>query len=148
MLTFLGILIDTHKFELCMPLEKLTNLVKLIHMWTDTNSCTKKELESPLGHLSHAATVIPQGCTFLCSLFSLLLHAYAPHHILHLNLWTRADIKWWATFLNDWNGKSLFPASKSHDFRSMVVGASQSHMASFRSSGQTFETIHSSLQKS
>ena len=33
----------------------------------------------------------------------------APHHKVHLNLGARADVKWWATFLNDWNGKSFFP---------------------------------------
>ena len=73
-------------------------------------SCTKKELESLLGHLSHAATVIPQGHTFLRSLFSLLSLALAPYHNLHLNLSARTDIKWWGMFLSDWNGRSFFPA--------------------------------------
>ena len=107
---FLDILIDTHRFELCLPLEKLTNLKQLIHLWTETKSCTRKELESLLGHLSHVATILPQGCTFLRSLFSQLQHARAPHHNLRLNLSARADLKWWATFLRDRNGTSFFPA--------------------------------------
>ena len=108
-LTFLGILIDSHKFELRLRLDKLAHLSQLIRTWVDKKSCTRKELESLLGHLSHAATVIPQGRTFLRSLFSLLPHTHAPHHKVRLNFGARADVKWWATFLNDWNGKSFFP---------------------------------------
>ena len=67
----LHILIDSNKFEL--------RLSQLICTWVDKKSCTRKELESLLGHLSHAATVIPQGCTFLRSLISLLPHTHAPH---------------------------------------------------------------------
>ena len=108
LLTFLGILIDTHRLELRLPSEKLANLNTLIQGWIGRRSCTRRELESLLGHLSHAATVIPQGRTFLRSLFSLLPHTSGPHHNLRLNLGARADIKWWATFLTDWNGKLLF----------------------------------------
>ena len=108
-LTFLGILIDTNKLELHLPSVKLVNLKVLLQEWIERKSCTRKELESLLGHLSHAATVIPQGRTFLRSLFSLLSHTFVPHHNVRLNLGARADIKWWATFLTEWNGTSFFP---------------------------------------
>ena len=107
-LVFLGILIDTHRSELRLPSDKLANLITLIQAWVGKKSCTKRELESLLGHLSHAATVIPQGRTFLRSLFSLLSLAPAPCHHLRLNLSARADIQWWSMFLSDWNGRSFF----------------------------------------
>ena len=71
-LVFLGILIDTHRFELRLPLEKLTRLQTALQHWKKKRSCTRRELESLLGHLSHAATVVRQGRTFLRQLFPLL----------------------------------------------------------------------------
>ena len=111
MLIFLGILLDTYNFELRLPAEKLTRLQHTIRQWVPRHTCTKQELESLLGHLSHAATVIPQGRTFLRQLFSLLSLDRAPHHYLRLNAGARADLRWWQTFLQDWNGTSFFPVT-------------------------------------
>ena len=110
-LTFLGIIIDTHTFELRLPADKLSRLRDAIKQWVRRRSCTKKELESFLGHLSHAATVIPQGRVFLRHLFPLLAMDRAPHHYIRLNASARADLLWWQTFLQDWNGKSFFPVA-------------------------------------
>ncbi len=100
-LTFLGILINTHTFELQLPLD-----------WSHKRPCTRHQLESLLGYLSHAATVTPQGRTFLRSLFSILSRTLQPHHHMRLNLCARADLAWWNTFLQGWNGKSFFPGAK------------------------------------
>ena len=70
------------------------------------------QLDSLLGYLSHAATVTPQGRTFLRSLFSILPRTLQPHHHLRLNLCAQADLAWWNTFLQGWNGKSFFPGAK------------------------------------
>ena len=110
-LTFLGIIIDTHTFELRLPADKLTRLRDAIKQWVRRRSCTKKELESFLGHLSHAATVIPQGRVFLRQLFLLLAMDRAPDHYIRLNASARADLLWWQTFLQDWNGKSFCPVA-------------------------------------
>ena len=84
-LVFLGILIDTHRFELRLPLEKLTRLQTALQHWEKKRSCTRRELESLLGHLLHAATVVRQGRTFLRQLFPLLSLNRAPHHWIRLN---------------------------------------------------------------
>ena len=107
-LVFLGILIDSIRFELWLPAEKLGRLQETIQRWTRRRSCTKQELESLLGHLSHAATVIPQGRVFLRQLFPLISLNRAPHHFIRLNASARADLLWWHTFLRDWNGSSFF----------------------------------------
>ena len=109
-LVFLGILIDTDNCELRLPADKLLRLQQAIQFWVTRRSCTRRELESLLGHLSHAATVIPQGRTFLRQLFALLALNRAPHHCLRLNAGAKADLMWWNTFLQDWNGTSFFPA--------------------------------------
>ena len=97
-LTFLGILMDTHTFELRLPAEKLARLQALIRVWTGKKACTKRDLESFLGHLSHAATVITQGRTFLRELFALLSLDRRQHHYIRLHAGARADLLWWRTF--------------------------------------------------
>ena len=110
-LVFLGILIDTLKFELRLPTDKLTRLQQQLDAWSTKTSCRKRELESLLGHLSHAATVMRYGRTFLRHLFSLLPRARANHHYIHLTSGARADLLWWKIFLHSWNGRSFFPHS-------------------------------------
>ena len=105
---FLGILIDTITFELRLPAEKLQRLQTLIQSWCTTKAHTRKELESLLGHLSHAASIV-QGSTFLRQLFSLLQRVKVPHHYVRLNAGARADLAWWKCFLQTWNGSSFFP---------------------------------------
>ena len=122
-ITFLGIIIDTEAFELRLPAEKLQKLQALLSSWCARKSCTKKELESLLGHLSHAATVVRPGRTFLRQLFSLLHSTKAPHHFVRLGAGARADLVWWKCFLQNWSGSSFFPLpNASHNVYSDASG--------------------------
>ena len=108
-LTFLGIQIDTTSSQLSLPAEKVQRLQSLLNTWGNKKACTYKELESFLGHLSHAATVIRPGRIFLRHLFSLLSSSHDPHHFVRLNTVARADIRWWQCLIQHWNGCSFFP---------------------------------------
>ena len=108
-LTFLGIGIDTVHFQLSLPAEKLQRLQTLLRQWLPRRACTRKELDSLIGHLSHAATVIRPGRIFLRSLFSLMSRGSNPSHFVRLNVEVRADIAWWQCLLQHWNGRSFFP---------------------------------------
>lgn len=69
-ITFLGIAIDTVSCQLHLPEDKLQLLQLLLGEWQSKRkfaSC--KELERLLGHLAHAASVVPQGRAFTCELF-------------------------------------------------------------------------------
>ena len=68
-LVFLGILIDTHRFELRLPAEKLAHLQSVLRQWTEKKSCTRRDLGTLLGHLSHAATVSSKAVHSCCSCF-------------------------------------------------------------------------------
>ena len=108
-LSFLGILIDTDRFQLCLPPEKLTRIRLLVQMWRSRRSCTKPELKSFVGHLSHAATVLRPGRIFLRPLFALLARTPRPGAFIRLNQPVHADLHWWHCFLQDWNGSFFFP---------------------------------------
>lgn len=109
LLCFLGILIDTNNFELRLPTEKIQRLQSLIASWLSKKAHTRKDLESLLGHLSHAASVIRPGRTFLRQLFDLLHITKCPSHFVRLNVGAKADLMWWRCFLQHWNGTSFFP---------------------------------------
>jgi hypothetical protein len=106
---FLGILLDTIAQELRLPIEKIERLKSLLRKWSSKKACTRKELQSFLGHLSHAASVVRPGRTFLRELFNLLHRTKAPHHHIRLTAGARADMAWWKCFLQHWNGSSFFP---------------------------------------
>ena len=106
-LTFLGIQIDSKKMQLSLDREKLTRITALILSWRSRRSATKHELQSLIGHLSHAATVVQHGCTFIRRMIELMKIAKLPHHQLRLNTEFRSDLQWWATFLSKWNGISI-----------------------------------------
>ena len=108
-LTFLGIMVDTVLFQLRLPPEKVTRLKTLVEEWSRRRSCTRRKLESFVGHLAHAATVIRPGRIFLRQLFCLLAGVHQPHHFVRLNAAIRADLQWWSHFLQVWNGMSFFP---------------------------------------
>ena len=108
-LTFLGIVIDTNRYELRIPEEKLSFMREQVQLWLGRRSGKYKELESLLGHLAHTATVIRDGRTFLRHLFSLLSVTRSRYHYVHLDGAARADPFWRACFLQHWNGRSFLP---------------------------------------
>ena len=110
-ISFLGVLIDTGAFELRLPDDKLVRLQQLVSTWSGKHSCVRKDLDSFVGHLSHAATVVSQGRTFLRELYALLGMDRAPYHYIRLTAGAKADILWWKVFLRNWNGRSFFPAT-------------------------------------
>ena len=106
--TFLGVLIDTARFEAQLPQEKLSRLRGLVAYWQGRRSGSRSDLESLLGYLSHAATIIKPGRIFLRHLFSLLSRVRARHYHVHLDSIAKADLSWWMSFLESWNGTSFF----------------------------------------
>ena len=106
--TFLGIIIDTSRCELRLPPAKLDHLQILVATWLTRRSGPRSDFESLLGYLSHAATVVKQGRTFLRHLFSSLSAARGRSHHIHLGAMARADLQWWNAFLQRWNGFSFF----------------------------------------
>ena len=110
-LTFLGIEIDSVERTLRLPEEKLRRLMVTLHEWGDRTSCTRRELESLAGLLSHACKVVHPGRSFLQRMFDLLSGTEQPgsrpFHYVRLNLEFRSDLAWWRMFLQPWNGVGL-----------------------------------------
>ena len=63
-LTFLGIELDTQLMILCLPQEKLRELLALLTQWHSWRYCCPKDLRSLVGKLWHATKVVRPGRTF------------------------------------------------------------------------------------
>ena len=107
-INFLGILVDTSRFELRLPPEKILFVRDLVQSWRRRRSGRASDFESFVGHLAHAATVIRQGRTFLRHLYDLLYRAPSRYGYVHLDAMARADLLWWEYFLQQWNGTMFF----------------------------------------
>ena len=70
-------------------------------------SMSKHDLQSLTGLLQHATKVIQPGRPFLRRLHALQSVGSHPHHLVCLNIAARADITWWHTFVDNWNGLSI-----------------------------------------
>ena len=79
-IVFLGILIDSVKFTLSLPQDKLSRLKATISSWQSRRSASKHQLQQLLGHLNHAATVVRPGRSFLRALIEASKHPRHPTH--------------------------------------------------------------------
>ena len=107
-LIFLGVELDREAAVLRLPQEKLHHLKGLITSWAGRKSCSKRELLSLIGQVQHACRVVWPGRTFLHRMIDLSSVAKELHHHVRLSAAFRSDLQWWALFLEDWNGVSIF----------------------------------------
>jgi len=107
-LTLLGIEIDSIFQETRIKASCLNDTLALLAAWESRSHCTKCQLQSLLGTLNFICNVCRLGCTFMRCLIDLLSKPRSPSHHIHLTRQSKQDIRWWSTFLPQWNGKSLF----------------------------------------
>ena len=106
-IVFLGIEIDSERLEMRLPTDKLERLKETIRSWRGCKACSKRELLSLIGQLSHACKVVKPGKIFLSQLIKLSTVPKQLHHHVRLNHSFRCDLEWWHAFLTKWNGVSL-----------------------------------------
>ena len=107
-LIFLGIELDSIAMTARLPREKHVELMDLLTGWGEKKWCKVKQLQSLVGKLNHACTVVPQGRTFLRRLFDLLKGTHRPRRFIRLNKQCQLDITWWREFLPTWDGVYFF----------------------------------------
>lgn len=110
-LEYLGIEIDTVSLIMRLPRSKLERLRQELEQWQSRKVCKKRELQSIIGLLQHAATVVRPGRSFVRRMIDLLKTAKKPEHHIRLNAAFRSDLKWWQVFCASWNGVSMLTAT-------------------------------------
>ena len=91
-----------------MPLDKIAKCNLLISDFLRRKKVTLRELQSLVGLLNFACSVIQPGRAFLRRLIDLSLGISHPNHFIRLTKDVKADLSMWQSFLSTFNGKSLF----------------------------------------
>ena len=105
----LGFELDTNQMVIRLPEDKLHHTQSTVRDWLGKKACKKRDLESLLGHLQHAATVVRLGRTFVRRLIELVSTVQMQDRWIHLSSSTRSDLNWWFVFMERWNGVSMVP---------------------------------------
>ena len=113
LLSFLGILLDTHQMEARLPEEKLQRLQATVTEWVGRKNATKREILSLVGQLQHAGKVVRYGRTFVTRMYITASKVKELDFYTRLNKSFKSDLYWWHTFLKDWNGISFLKLADS-----------------------------------
>jgi hypothetical protein len=103
-----GIEVDSIRMELRLPPDKLAHAFQTLLSLKGRSSVTLRELQSALGFLNFATKAIPHGRPFLRRLTDLTKGMSRPSHHIRLTKESRLDIQAWLSFLEQFNGVSIF----------------------------------------
>ena len=107
-ITIYGIEIDSDAMIARLPQDKLNKIYALLTQFKSKRSVTLRNLQSLIGLLNFACSVIIPGRAFLRRLQNLTIGHTYPHYRITLNADARADLNAWHVFIRDFNGKSCF----------------------------------------
>ena len=68
-----------------LPTDKMDTLLNLPHHWALYRWCTKRQLQSLIGHLQHAAKVVWPCRAFIPCMINLPQHFYQDDHPIHVS---------------------------------------------------------------
>jgi hypothetical protein len=102
----LGIIIDTEKNILQISKERLSEIKLELLKWKCKKHCKKRELLSLIGKLTFISKCIKSGRTFTRRLIDLSKRTKFLHHRIRLSMEARADIDWFISYMESYNGIS------------------------------------------
>jgi hypothetical protein len=124
-LEFLGIVIDTVLETLSISEERRADLERLLGDFHKRRTSSKRKLQSLLGVLSFASTVLPGARPFLRRIIDLTKGR--GKGVVKLGEAFRSEVRYWATHLRSWNGRCRWRV----DVSSPMVFASDASTSGF-----------------
>lgn len=107
-LSFAGIELDTIEMIARLPADKIIKCKAAIAEIAQKRRVTLRQLQSVIGLLNFACSVIIPGRAFLRRLIDLTIGLTKPFQHVRLNREARADLAAWRSFLDSFNGKCFF----------------------------------------
>ena len=102
---FLGITLDAERMEARLPQDKLAKGRALLGEFLSKEKVTLRDLQSLIGVLNFACTVIVPGRAFLRRLIDMTMGVQKPYHHIRLTRQAKYDLKVWQDFLEHFNGR-------------------------------------------
>lgn len=106
-LTFMGAEFDTELMQVRLPEDKLIKYSCHIDEVISAGEVTLRELQSIIGQLQYATSVVNVGKAFLRRLINLTIGKRAPHSNIKLTNKAKSDLVLWKFFLQNFNGVSF-----------------------------------------
>ena len=107
-ITIYGVEIDSNQMVARLPPDKLSKIKDWLLRLKRKKKVTLRELQSLLGLLNFACSVIIPGRAFLRRLFDLIKGQTNPHFYIKLTAEARADLQAWYEFVLHFNGNHVF----------------------------------------
>ena len=101
---FLGIELDSNLMQARLPKDKLLRARNTVSSLLTKTTVPHRVLESAVGFLPFASKVVIPGRAFLRQLFDAIRR---PVAIIRITSAMRADLRWWKSFLETWDGLQL-----------------------------------------
>ena len=120
-ITFLGVEINTSEYTLSLPEDRLKHLVDEATGVLSLKNVSKRQLQSIVGKLNWAGSVIPGGRIHLRRIINRINSLRAPHHRSRITECIRADLEWWIHNVRSFNGCT--PISDSRDNTHVCIDA-------------------------
>ena len=111
-LAFAGIELDTVLMEARLLQEKLDKCRDLLSTFLRRRKITLQEIQSLMGLLNFACTVIVPGRAFLRRLIDLTIGARKPQFLIRLSKDVKENLLVWQSFFSGFNGRSFFLADQ------------------------------------
>ncbi|XP_056009591.1 uncharacterized protein LOC130046335 isoform X1 [Ostrea edulis] len=106
--TIYGIEVDSVAMECRLPPDKITKMTQCLQNFAHRKKVQLRDLQSLIGLLNFACSVVVPGRAFLRRLIDLVVGVKKPFHWIRLTKEARADMATWLLFLSHFNGKSVF----------------------------------------
>ena len=107
-LAFTGIELDCLRYEARLPQEKVDKCIDGIKNARGRHKITLRDLQSLIGSLNFACSVIVPGRVFLRRMINLTIGKKHPHHFIRITKEITHDLQMWEIFFQSFNGKSFF----------------------------------------
>jgi len=107
-LQVLGIVLDSVEMSASLPQEKVIEIIDKIEAYVKRKCITLQNLQSIIGSLNWACSVVVPGRAFLRRLIDLTLGMTNPSHHINLTNGVRADLRLWLMYLKNFNGRIFF----------------------------------------
>ena len=98
--------------EARLPQDKLDKIRDLLNKFLVCSKIKLREIQSLVGVLNFACSVVVPGRCFLRRLISLSKGLRRPHHRVRLSVSAKEDMRIWLSFIEQYNGKSLFLSNR------------------------------------
>ena len=105
--TCLDVEINALDFTVSITADKLQEIIKTCYAWTNTKSCSKRELQSLLGKLLYISKCVKSSRFFLNRMLELLRTSSKCSSILLTEEFHR-DLSWFCKFVSKFNGSTFF----------------------------------------